>query len=194
MTHKGLSQEAVVLAAAELIERRGRAAFSMRLLADKLEIKTASLYNHVEGMDGLLAEVCRYTLRQMQAAELCSIEGKHGEETVYAMANTCRRFAKEHRELYWLTMELAARDSRVLDDAAVSFTEPIKQMLRDFNLREEYAIHFRRLFRAVVHGFVSQEDEGFFSHYPVSSDESFEFAVRCFIDNLKREESRRGDE
>ena len=192
MVHKGLSEESVVLSAAELIEQQGRCAFSMRLLADKLGIKTASLYNHVKSMDELLAEVCRYTLRLMQNTELQAIEGVSGEEAVRIMANTCRRFAKEHRELYWLTMDIAARDSRVLDDAAECFTEPVKQMLRGFNLPEDEAIHFRRLFRAIVHGFVSQEDAGFFSHYPVSSDESFEFAVQCFIDSLKQGESRRG--
>ena len=46
MAHKGLSPDAVVKAAVELIEQQGRDAFSMRLLADQLGIKTASLYNH----------------------------------------------------------------------------------------------------------------------------------------------------
>ena len=50
MAHKGLSPDAVVKAAVELIEQQGRDAFSMRLLADQLGIKTASLYNHVENM------------------------------------------------------------------------------------------------------------------------------------------------
>ena len=60
MAHKGLSPDAVVKAAVELIEQQGRDAFSMRLLADQLGIKTASLYNHVENMETLLSEVCRY--------------------------------------------------------------------------------------------------------------------------------------
>ena len=35
MAHKGLSPDAVVKAAVELIEQQGRDAFSMRLLADR---------------------------------------------------------------------------------------------------------------------------------------------------------------
>ena len=57
MAHKGLNPDAVVKAAAELIEKQGREAFSMRLLAEDLGIKTASLYNHVDNMETLLAEV-----------------------------------------------------------------------------------------------------------------------------------------
>ena len=62
MAHKGLNLDVVVKAAAELIEQQGRDAFSMRLLAEQLGIKTASLYNHVDNMEMLLAEVCRYGL------------------------------------------------------------------------------------------------------------------------------------
>ena len=62
MAHKGLNLDVVVKAAAELIEQQGRDAFSIRLLAEQLGIKTASLYNQVEYMEMLLAEVCRYRL------------------------------------------------------------------------------------------------------------------------------------
>ena len=70
MAHKGLSPETVVKAAAELIEQQGRETFSMRALADHLGVKTASLYNHVDHMEGLLAEVCRYGLCIQKEAEL----------------------------------------------------------------------------------------------------------------------------
>lgn len=190
MAHKGLNPEAVVKAAAELIEQQGRVSFSMRLLADHLGIKTASLYNHVDNMEALLAEVCRYGLCLQKEAEMQAIEGKHGEEAVRILADTYRRYAKEHRELYWLIMNTSAKDHGVLDDAAVLLTDPLKKMLQDFQIKEEESIHYRRLFRAIVHGFVSQEEQGFFSHYPASVEDSFHFAVQCYIDNLKQGEGR----
>ena len=53
MFHKGLNKEIIVDAAKELIEQDGFPAFSMRRLAEKLNIKTASLYAHIESMDAL---------------------------------------------------------------------------------------------------------------------------------------------
>ena len=70
MAHKGLNPDAVVKAAAELIEKQGREVFSMRLLAEDLGIKTASLYNHVDNMETLLAEVCRYGLCLQKEVEM----------------------------------------------------------------------------------------------------------------------------
>ena len=63
-------------------------------------------------------------------------------------------------------------------------------MLEDFHLKEEENIHYRRLFRAIVHGFVAQEEQGFFSYYPAAVDDSFHFAVQCYIENLKQGEKR----
>ncbi len=47
MFHKGLNKEIIVNAAKELIEQEGVQNFSMRKLADKLEVKTASLYTPI---------------------------------------------------------------------------------------------------------------------------------------------------
>lgn len=87
-------------------------------------------------------------------------------------------------------MDTAAGEPRVLDDAAARFTEPLKQVLSGFRLPPREEIHFRRMFRAIVHGFASQEDEGFFSHYPASTELSFEFAIQRFIDCVLEAEKR----
>ena len=63
MFHKGLNKEIIVDAAKELIEQDGFPAFSMRRLAEKLNIKTASLYAHIESMDALFTEIGLTALR-----------------------------------------------------------------------------------------------------------------------------------
>ena len=60
LSHKGLNKEIIIKAAADLIETQGRECFSMRLLADSLQVKTASLYNHIKSMDELITSVCEY--------------------------------------------------------------------------------------------------------------------------------------
>lgn len=39
----------------------------------------------------------------------------------------------------------------------------------------------------VMHGFVSQEASGYFSHYPVDLEESYRLAIGCVIDGLHKE-------
>ena len=160
----------------------------MKLVADELGVKTASLYNHVENMDELLAAVCQYALRLQRDMEMQAIKGLNRGQAVCALAEAYRGFAKEHRELYWLVMNVAASDHHVLDEAAARVTEPIVKVLADYDIEEGKKIHFRRLFRSILHGYVSEMDAGFFSHYPADTDESFHFAIECFCDSLDRAE------
>lgn len=55
MPRNGLSKEKVIKAA--LIEQTGAADFSMRALADSLNVKIVSLCNHAASMDALMAGV-----------------------------------------------------------------------------------------------------------------------------------------
>lgn len=191
MAQKGLTKQTVVDAAVRLIEAQGEEAFSMRLLADTLGVKTASLYNHIKSMDALLDEVCRAALRLLSGAEFQAIEHKSRAQAVRALAETYRRFGKEHAALYWLAMNRAARGGAIQEEAAYCLTEPLVRMMEGYALPDEEKIHFRRFFRSIVHGFLSQEREGFFSHYPADPDESFRFAVERYINNLEQAEKGR---
>ena len=119
LSHKGLNKEIIIKAAADLIETQGRECFSMRLLADSLQVKTASLYNHIKSMDELITAVCEYGLQLQKEMEMDAVKEQHGEQAVRILADTYRLFAKEHRQLYWLIMNTAAKDHQVLDDAAI---------------------------------------------------------------------------
>ena len=54
MPKKGLNRDLIIEAALRLVEKGGPTACSMRELADALEVKAASLYNHISGLDDLM--------------------------------------------------------------------------------------------------------------------------------------------
>lgn len=64
------------------------------------------------------------------------------------------------------------------------------RVLCDYDLSEECRMHRQRLLRAMMHGFVSEELAGYFSHYPVSVGESYEEAIACVTDGLHKEEGK----
>lgn len=66
-----MTKERVVEAAAQFIERSGAADFSMRALAESLDIQTASLYDHVESMDALMAAVCALLRKKRETLGKC---------------------------------------------------------------------------------------------------------------------------
>ncbi len=191
MPRNGLSKEKLVATAVEMIEQSGTADFSMRALADNLNIKTASLYNHVESMDDLMVSVCAYALQMQRETETKAIGGKTGTSAIMALADTYRSFAKEHRQLYRLIMTTAASCGEKLSEISECIVEPFFRVLEHTSLTDEEKCHWQRVLRGIVHGFVSQEDAGFFSHLPADVDESFKTAILCYIDGLAQAERRK---
>ncbi|MGZ3714794.1 MAG: TetR family transcriptional regulator, partial [Ktedonobacterales bacterium] len=49
----GLDQEAVIQAAADLVDAEGMDALSLARLAETLGVRTPSLYNHISSLDGV---------------------------------------------------------------------------------------------------------------------------------------------
>jgi AcrR family transcriptional regulator len=81
-------------------------------LAKSLNVKTASLYNHVESLDALFTEVGLAAVSKMVASEAQAIKGKEKNDALFAIAAAYRAFAKDHNELYRVIMSLQKSKKR----------------------------------------------------------------------------------
>lgn len=159
----------------------------MRALAERLGVKTASLYAHIESMDALFTEIGLSALNDQKAAQLAAVEGKDGDAAVFALAESYRAFAKTHAALYQLIMQMPMGRDETLRAAAAMTAEPSMQVLQSYPILDDRRMHWQRVLRGVMHGFVSQESSGYFSHYPVELKESYCLAIQCVIDGLHKE-------
>lgn len=146
-------------------------------------------------MDELLFEVGKAVLQEQKNAELAAIGEKTREQAIFALADAYRRFAKDHPELYRFIMNMQTTEGAALKEAASVIAEPFMLVLQDYQISEERKMHWQRILRGMMHGFLSQEEFGCFSHYPVSIEESYHSAVQCMAEGLLREEvsSRHGE-
>src|SRR5919109_5367880 len=66
MSHRvGLDQATVVEAAARLVDEEGLEQLTLGRLAERLGVRTPSLYNHVAGLSGLKHDLALYSLRHL---------------------------------------------------------------------------------------------------------------------------------
>lgn len=193
MFHKGLNRDAVVAAAKKLVEEKGYNSFSMRALAESVGVKTASLYSHIESMEKLFTEVGLSALKQQRDEIVKAVGEKRRDDAVRAAADAYRRFASEHAELYKLIMQMPNSEDEVLKEAASMTAEPFMLILNNYEIGEEQKMHWQRALRGVMHGFVSEEQAGYFSHYPVDIGESYKTAIECMIEGLCREEGSKDE-
>lgn len=185
MSSKKLTKEGIIAEAVTLVEENGQSSFSLHELARRLGIKTPSLYNHIKNTKDLHREVFRYAIDQFVANQNAAIAGKQKDDAVRAFAEAYYQFAADNKGLYRLIMSMPLNNDDAEKEMAVPLLETVTDLLAAYGLDDEAVAHWQRILRAVLHGFISQEDLGYFYYYKnTDSQKSREIAIQCFLHGL----------
>ncbi len=188
MRSRGLTKEKIIKEAIAYIEKSGQSRISMHELARRLDIKTPSLYNHVQNSRDLRHQIFRYAITLFVDNQNAATEGKEKDEAVMAFAEAYFSFAHNNKGLYRLIMSMPQDNDDTEKELAVPLLETAIKLLSDYGLSDEACIHWQRVFRATLHGYVSQEDLGYFYYYQDADlNKSRELAVQCFLTGLHAE-------
>jgi AcrR family transcriptional regulator len=186
MSHRvGLDRATVVEAAAKLVDEEGVDQLSLGRLAERLGIRTPSLYNHVAGLPGLKHDLALYCLRDLLDLLTRATIGKSRAEAIVAFADAYRAYAREAPGRYALTLQAPSPSDQELQAMAQQLVDVLRAVLAPYRLSEEEAIHAIRSLRSMVHGFSSLEAAGGFG-MPVDLDASFHWLINIFIAGLRR--------
>ena len=112
------------------------------------------------------------------------------DEAVFALAMAYRRFAQEHPELYRIILAMQHMDNNVLEREASVLADTVMQALGDFDLTEEELMHWQRILRSLMHGFIAHEEAGYFIHFAADKEDTYRLGIQCFLDGLKHRAKR----
>jgi AcrR family transcriptional regulator len=186
MSHRaGLDQATVVEAAVKLIDEEGVEQLSLGRLAERLGVRTPSLYNHVAGLPGLKHDLALYCLHDLLNRVLHATVGKARAEAIFALANAYRAYAGEAPGRYALTLQAPDPADQEVQAIAQQIVDVIRAVLAPYGLSEEDAIHAIRGLRSLVHGFISLEMAGGFG-MPIDQDASFHWLINLYIAGLEQ--------
>lgn len=180
----GLDEAAVLRAAAELVDAEGLDALHLGRLAAALGVRTPSLYNHVDGLEGVRRGLALMGVRELGQRLARAAIGKSSEAAIFAIAGAYRQFAREHPGLYAASLRAPGAGDTALVEAAAEVLATIHTVLAPYGLRDAEEVHAIRAFRSLAHGFVSLEVAGGFG-MPVALDESYHQLVRLFLLGLR---------
>ena len=188
-TRTRLTKTAVVQAAAELLNEEGASALSLNRLAEKLDIRTPSLYNHVDGLPGLQRELGVMNASLLADHLSAAAIGKSGKELFMDVAQAFRSYVKEYPGLYMSTLRSSGkqevRDENLMREEERALKVGLAVMA-SLGLQGAEAIHALRAFRSTVHGFATLEVAGGFG-LPEDCDDSFRRLVEALVAGLRRE-------
>nr|BFD86432.1 TetR/AcrR family transcriptional regulator [Streptomyces sp. Xyl84] len=177
MPRAGLDPAAVVAAGAALADEVGLARVTMGLLAERLGVRTPSLYKHVGGQEDLNRRIAALALGQAADAVGSAVQGYAGRDALAAAARAFRAFVLKHPGRYAATVgvepsgpddPLAAAGQRLL--------EAFMAVLRGYAIAESDVDHTLRTLRSLCHGFATLQSAGGF-RWSADVDESFEWLI-----------------
>jgi len=176
-----LTKDRVLETAVDLAEASGGVdELTLTALAAELDVRVPSLYNHIDGLDGLREDLALLAGRRLLAEILQAAFGKTGAEALRAMAQAYRDFALRNPAIYPLTTVAPEPEQVELTALAQEWLQLLLLTVASLGLMGDEALHAIRAFRSMLHGFVSLESEGGFK-MGLDRDESFDYLVSGFI-------------
>jgi AcrR family transcriptional regulator len=160
----GLGPAAVTFAGAALADEVGLDHLSMGSLAERLGVRTPSLYCHVDSIDDLTHRIGVLAMGELAAAIGDATQGRSGREALVAAARAMRGFVNDCPGRY--AAGNAARPTGP-DDPLITatgrFLGSLSSALHGYRLDPDGETHALRTMRSLLHGFASLEAAGGFA-------------------------------
>lgn len=179
---RGVDRAQVVAAAVAVVEGDGLGALTLARVAETLDVRSPSLYSHVDGLAGLRRAVALEAAQALGAAMAGAVAtAGEGADALRSIAHAYRHFARVHPGLYaaMLPVPDVAEDA----EGYAAFAEPVDvvaRVLADLAVPADLTVAVVRAFRSALHGFVSLEAGGGFRQ-PVDVDRSFDLLVDILV-------------
>ena len=194
---KGLTKEKIVSAAIEIMRRNGFESFSLRVLAESLEVKAASLYKHFENMDELILAVSLKVYEEFDEQQHETVsKAKTRQEAMLALAMAYKDFAHTHPSFYHLLSVLPRMEQQELERVTAIIYAPIMGAINMYQLDDETKLHWTHIYFATVVGFMVVKGTGLSNCSLVNASNSFRLAIRNIIsalESLEREQLARAN-
>ena len=186
----GLTAATVTDAGAALADEIGPDRLGMGLVADRLGVRTPSLYKHVASVADLTHRIAAQAMTELADAIRNATAGRAGSEALTAAAHAIRTYVNTHPGRYAIGNN--ARPSGP-DDPLTPATDRVlaslTAVLHGYRLDPDQQIHALRTLRSMMHGFADLEAaDGF--RMKTDIDQSFTWMINLIDQGLLADRSR----
>ncbi|MFY1636674.1 TetR/AcrR family transcriptional regulator [Solwaraspora sp. WMMB335] len=183
MPRAGLDRATVIAAAAEVADKHGFGQLTMGLVADRLGVRTPSLYRHVGSLAELHQGVATLAVTELGDVLRDATQGYAGRDALAAAAHAWRSYLVGHPGRYAATIGAASEPG--LDAAGARIIASLAAVLRGYRIDPTEQTHALRTLRSALHGFATlQAANGF--QWEADTDESFEWLIDFLDRGLRR--------
>ena len=169
----------VIQTAADIADKNGLSNVSLKVVAESLNIRTPSLYNHIDSLESLLREIAHNGMKTMNERMLQAAIGKIGDDAVKSVGITYLDYMIEHPGIYetiqWATWHGTEETGKIFDN----YLSLLKTLALSCNFNPTYIDEILNLLTGVLHGYTTLQ-----LRYALSRPDEVRTALSTALDTV----------
>lgn len=142
----------VIQTAADIADKNGLSNVSLKVVAESLNIRTPSLYNHIDSLEAMLREIAHNGMKTMNERMMQAAIGKIGDDAIKSVGITYLNYMIEHPGIYetiqWATWHGTEETGKIFD----SYLSLLKTLALSCDFNPVNIDEILNLLTGVLHG------------------------------------------
>ncbi len=189
MPRLGLTADTIIETAAQIANEIGVDKISIKLLAEKCNIKSPSFYNHFTNLDEIKNSIMLYGWKQLEEKALRAAVGVSGYDAVKAICYAFYDYATNNAGIFDAMLWYNNFQDERAHKATQNMFDMIYKITASLNISEQNSRHLVRMFRSFLEGFCLLVNKKSFGH-PQSVSDTFALSIDTLIAGMKSLENK----
>ena len=152
-----VTKQAVIQAASDIADTEGLNKVSLKAVAEKLNIRTPSLYNHIDSLDDLLREAAHKGMRTMNERMTQAAVGNSGDMAIKAISIEYLNYMIAHPGVYEIIQWVHWNGNRETEEIFDYYKALLQKLVLSCSLKTEKTDEILILLMSILHGYSSME-------------------------------------
>ena len=179
-----ISDELIIQTSASIANKVGLSNLSLKIIAEELNIKSPSLYNHISSLEEIKQRLMVYGWKQMEEKMLDSAVGVSGYEALKNMCYAFYDYATNNKGVFTAMLWYNKYESVEKEKATTRLFNMIFKVMKPLDISDVNINHIIRTLRSFLEGFSLLVNNNSFGN-PVSIKESFDLSLEIIMNGIK---------
>lgn len=148
-----VTKENVIQAASDIADAGGLGSVSLKAVAERLGIRTPSLYNHIGSLDDLLRDAAHAGMRTMNERMAHSAVGASGESALKSVGAAYFGYVISHPGIYEIIQWANWHGNEETAALFEAYRDLVSRIAASFNLKPKKKDAVTSLVLSVLHGY-----------------------------------------
>ncbi len=184
MTKGNINKQLIIDTSAKLANKVGLENLSLKMIAEELNIKSPSLYNHFSNLKDIKRCLMFYGWKQLEDKMIDSAVGVSGYEALKNMCYAFYNYTTNNKGIFEAMLWYNKYDNEKTIHLTQRLYDLIFKITNTLNISERNTRHVIRTVRSFLEGFVLLVNNNSFGN-PISVKESFDISLEIIINGIK---------